>query len=71
MTILKDVFAELLSMFITDLRLTITTLLLVAFVAVLTMGLGVSTPLAGAILLCGSVAIVIEATIRETRHRMK
>jgi hypothetical protein len=69
MQILKEVFSELLSMFLADARLTMTTLLLVAAVAAAIMELGMDPALAGAILLLGCLAIVIEAAVREARRR--
>jgi hypothetical protein len=71
MTILKDVFAELLSMFITDARLTLTTLALVGLVALLLTSFNLQPIIAGAVLLCGCIVIVFEATFRETQKRMR
>jgi hypothetical protein len=71
MGILKDVLAELLSMFITDARLTVSTLILVGAVALLIVGLNVSTQIAGAVLLVGCVAIVVEAAFREAKARAR
>jgi hypothetical protein len=67
MSIFKEVFSELLSMFITDARLTLTTLLLVGLVAALTQFLHVQSLIAGLLLICGCVLIIIEAALRETR----
>jgi hypothetical protein len=67
MSIFKEVFSELLSMFITDARLTLTTLVLVALVAAMMQLLHVQSLIAGLVLVCGCALIVIEATARETR----
>jgi hypothetical protein len=71
MSIFKEVFSELLSMFITDARLTLTTLVLVALVAAMMQLLHVQSLIAGLVLVCGCALIVIEATARETRKRMR
>ena len=71
MEIIKDVLAELFSMFVTDARLTLATLLLVALAAILIMVFHVEPLIGGGVLLIGCFAIVIEATIRETKSRAK
>ncbi len=71
MEIIKDVLVELFSMFVTDMRLTLTTLGLVLFAALLIMVLQVNSLIVGLILLLGCFAIVIEATVRETKARRK
>lgn len=71
MEIIKDVLVELFSMFVTDMRLTITTLGLVLLAAILILTLQVNTLVVGLILLLGCFAIVIEATVRETKARRK
>ena len=71
MEIIKDVLAELFSMFVTDARLTLATLILVAVVAILLLVLHVNALIGGLLLLLGCFAIVIEATIRETKVRTK
>ena len=71
MEIIKDVLAELFSMFVTDARLTLATLILVAVVAILILVLHVNPLMGGLVLLLGCIAIVIEATIRETKSRAK
>ena len=71
MEIIKDVLAELFSMFVTDARLTLATLLLVALAAILIVVLQVNTFIGGGVLLIGCFAIVIEATVRETKARAK
>ena len=69
MEVLKDVLAELFSMFVTDARLTLSTLALVLVVAGLTVGLGLQPLIGGLVLLVGCIGIVVEATIRETQKR--
>ena len=69
MEIIKEVLLELFSMFVTDLRLTIATLALVAAVAVLVLVLHINALICGLVLLLGCFAIVMEAAIRETRSR--
>lgn len=69
MEILKEVLAELFSMFVTDARLTLSTLALVLVVAGLTVGLGLQPLIGGLVLLVGCIGIVVEATIRETQKR--
>ena len=71
MEIIKDVLVELFSMFVTDMRLTLTTLGLVALVAILIIVLHVNALFAGLILLLGCFAIVIEAAAREAKLRRK
>ena len=71
MEIIKDVLVELFSMFVTDMRLTLTTLGLVALVAILIIVLHVNALFAGLILLLGCFAIVIEAAAREAKLRKK
>ena len=71
MEIIKDVLVELFSMFVTDMRLTLTTLGLVLLAAILIMVFYVNAMIVGLILLLGCFAIVIEATVRETKARRK
>ena len=71
MEIIKDVLVELFSMFVTDMRLTLTTLGLVLLAAILIMVFHVNAMIVGLILLLGCFAIVIEATVRETKARRK
>lgn len=71
MEIIKDVLVELFSMFVTDMRLTLTTLGLVGLVAILIIVLHVNALIAGLILLLGCFAIVIEAAAREAKLRKK
>ena len=69
MEIIKEVLVELFSMFVTDLRLTLATLALVAAVAVLVLVLHINALICGIVLLLGCFAIVMEAAIRETKSR--
>ncbi len=71
MEIIKDVLVELFSMFVTDMRLTLTTLGLVGLVAILIIVLQVNALIAGLVLLLGCFAIVIEAAAREAKLRKK
>jgi hypothetical protein len=71
MSILGEVFKELLKMFVADFRLTLAILGGVGVVAIL-IGTGAIAPLIGGpllILLCA--AVLIEAVLRETRHRAR
>ncbi|WEF52026.1 hypothetical protein AFIC_000484 [[Pseudomonas] carboxydohydrogena] len=68
MSFLVDVAKELLGMFLADARLATATLLLVAIVAALLAGY-VEPLLGGAVLLLGYLALLVEATVREARHR--
>jgi hypothetical protein len=68
MSILVDVAKELLGMFLADARLATATLLLVAIVAALLAG-HVEPLFGGAVLLLGCLALLVEATVREARHR--
>lgn len=69
MNILIDVVKELFGMFLADATLTIATLVLVAAVAGIVLALHVEPLLAGAILVLGCLAILVEATLREARRR--
>ena len=71
MEIIKDVLVELFSMFVADMRLTLTTLGLVLLAAILIIVFHVNAMIVGLILLLGCFAIVIEATVRETKARRK
>lgn len=71
MEIIRDVLAELFSMFVTDARLTIVTLLLVIIVARLVLLLHMAALIAGLVLLFGCCAIIVEATSREMKLRAK
>lgn len=68
MSILVDVAKELFGMFLDDAKLTAATLVLVAIVAALLAG-HVEPLLDGAVLLLGCLALLVEATVREARHR--
>jgi len=69
MSLLRDVAHELLGMFLTDARLTVAILALVALVAGLILKLGVDSLVSGGILLAGCLGILVEAAVRETRRR--
>ncbi|MGP2493548.1 hypothetical protein ACTDI4_18215 [Mesorhizobium sp. PUT5] len=71
MNVLGDVTRELLGMFLADGRLTLATLVLVAVVAVLLLTAHAAPLVAGLVLLGGCLAILVEATLREARHRHK
>jgi hypothetical protein len=71
MELVKDVFAELFSMFVTDARLSIITVLLVFVVAGLVSLFHVLPLIAGFTLLLGCCAIIVEATLREMKLRAK
>jgi hypothetical protein len=66
MNIVRDVFGEFLGMFLADARLTLSILLLVAVVAVLAAA-SVTPLVSGAVLLLGSVAILVETVCRGAR----
>lgn len=69
MSIIVEVAKELFSMFLADARLTTATLVLVAIVAGLVVALRVEPLLGGGILLFGSLAILVEAAVREAKSR--
>jgi len=69
MKILADVAQELFSMFVADLRLTLSTLALVALVGLLILWLKLGGALCGLILLLGCVLVLLEATAREAKRR--
>jgi len=69
MSIIGDVFKELFAMFLADARLTFGTLLLVAIVGGLDVGLQIEPFLAGGVLLLGCLGILVEAASREARTR--
>ncbi len=71
MSILKDVFSELFSMFVGDARLTVSILILVGIVALLVRSLALPTLASGAVLLIGCLAILIESVLREARIRRR
>lgn len=67
MNLAGDILKELFGMFLTDARLGIAVLLLVAVVAGLVAGLGITPIIAGGILFFGCLTILIEAISREAR----
>ena len=69
MSTLIEVAKELLSMFLADARLTITTLILVALIAVLVVVVRIEPMVGGGLLLAGCLAILVEAVAREARRR--
>jgi hypothetical protein len=68
MTVIGEVFKELFSMFVADIRLTLAILLLVGVVAGLVSAFSVVSYFAGGMLLFGFVAILVEAVVREARR---
>ncbi len=71
MTLLRDIAKELLGMFLADARLTGAILALVLLVAGLVSSLGVELLIGGGTLLVGCLAILVEAAVREARHRRR
>lgn len=71
MTILKDVLAELLGMFVGDARLSAAILLVVGLAAGLIDLAGASPLIGGAVLLAGCLAVLIGAVLRAARARAK
>lgn len=69
MSILKDVFAELVSMFVADARLTIALLALVAATAALVKWTAMSPLASGGLLLLGAIVILIVSAVREAADR--
>lgn len=69
MKILIEVAQELFSMFVADLRLTLSTLALITLVGALIFWLKLAAIFCGAVLLLGCVLILLEATSREARRR--
>ena len=68
MGLLKELSQELWKMFLADARLTASVLLLVAVVAAMLRWVGLAPLLAGAILLAGALAILVETVLRESRR---
>jgi hypothetical protein len=66
-TILKDVIAELIGMFVGDIRVTVAILAVVAAAAALIDLAGVHPLLAGGVLLCGCLAVVIAGVVWAAR----
>ena len=69
MTIIIAVLKELFAMFVADTRLTLAILLLVAIVAGL-VGSGAAPVIGGAVLLAGSLAILVLSVSREAKIRV-
>lgn len=69
MTMIKDVMAELFSMFMADAVMSVITLALVGVVALMVQELHVDAVVAGFILLLGCLVNVIAAAVREARQR--
>lgn len=69
MTILKDVLAELLGMFVADARLTTAICALVLITAGLIFGVHVAPLIGGAVLLLGCLAILVLSVRAEARRR--
>jgi hypothetical protein len=69
MTVLRDVLAELFSMFVADARLTASVLAVVALAALLIFAAHVGALSAGAVLLIGCLGVLVEAVLREARRR--
>lgn len=69
MSILREVLAELFSMFVADARLSAAVLLLVgAVAALLTLAEGLDPLIAGGLLLLGCLGLVIESVRRAARR---
>lgn len=71
MSILKDVLAELFSMFVADARLTLAILALVVIAALLINATGLPALLGGAFLLVACIAVLILSVKREAQRRQK
>lgn len=69
MTILRDVIAELLGMFVGDARLTAAVLIVVAVAAVLIDVGDLSPLLGGGVLLVGCLVVLMGAVLRAARHQ--
>jgi hypothetical protein len=69
MTILKELFAELIGMFFAETRLTVAILALVAAAGWLVDFVGLDQLIAGAVLLFGSLVLLIESVCRSARAR--
>ena len=69
MSLLKEVLAELIGMFLADLRLSVAVLVLVAVVAALVDGAGIDPLLGGGLLLAGCLAILAAVTAAAARRR--
>lgn len=69
MTLLKDIGRELLGMFLADVRLTSSILVLVLLVAGFIAGFDMDPLIGGGALLAGCLVILVEAAVRESRRR--
>jgi hypothetical protein len=69
MTILKEVVAELIGMFVGDIRVTLAILVVVAAAAALIDLAGVDPLLGGGVLLCGCLAILIAGVTLAARRQ--
>ncbi len=67
MNILGDIAKELLAMFLADFRLTISVLSLVAVAAIFVNWLNLNPLIGGALLVIGTLLILIEALTRESK----
>lgn len=67
MTMLTELIAELIGMFVGERRLTIAVLTIVAVAAALIDLIGVHPLVAGAVLLFGSLALLLESVCRAAR----
>jgi hypothetical protein len=68
-SIVGDVAKELLGMFLADARLTLSILVLVAIAAGLVDWLSLSPVVGGGLLVVGSLLILVEAVVRESKLR--
>jgi Flp pilus assembly protein TadB len=68
MSIVGDVAKELLAMFLADFRLTISVLILAAIVAILVDWIHLNPLVGGALLVLGSLLILVEAVTREAKR---
>ncbi|MBJ3774842.1 hypothetical protein [Acuticoccus mangrovi] len=68
MSILSDVVKELFGMFLADLRLAVGIFVLVGVVAFLLQGLHVASLIGAAVLVIGSLALLVEAAMRKARR---
>ena len=71
MNILKDVLSELFSMFVTDARLTMAILLIVAITALMIRATNLSPLIGGLFLLLGSIAVLFLSIRREATRRLR
>ena len=71
MNLIGEVLRELLGMFLADAGLTSATLLLVGAVAALVVRFDIDPAMGGALLLLGSLSILVESALREARRRRR